>query len=112
MMSEMADNYRCGNVISLENKGLRDQISHSMADKFSVEESYTQQLIQLRESVNGFLAAQLAAKENLFVAEEEIKSLKEHLSTNQDSLAARMEAKRLAEEAKEKAERESDDLRK
>ena len=44
------------------------------------------------------------------MAEEEIKSLKEHLSTHQDSLAARMEAERLVEKAKVKVEWESDDL--
>ena len=57
MISEMADNYRLGNAVSAENRRLREQVSHSAADKFSVEESYVQQLTQLREFANGFLAA-------------------------------------------------------
>ena len=65
----------------------------------------------MRESVDGFLATQLATDEKLSVVEEEIKLLKEQLSRSQDSLAARMEAERLAEEAKDKAKRESEDLR-
>ncbi|KAK0570834.1 hypothetical protein LWI29_007215 [Acer saccharum] len=53
----------------------------------------------------------LAAEEKLSAAEEEIRSLKEQLSASQESLVARLEADRLAEEAKEKAEREALDLR-
>ncbi|KAK0573748.1 hypothetical protein LWI29_013000 [Acer saccharum] len=64
-------------------------------------------LAQLRESSDGHLSAQLAAEEKLSAAEEEIRSLKEHLSTCQESFAARLEA----EEAKEKAEHEALDLR-
>ncbi|KAK1587115.1 hypothetical protein Q3G72_009687 [Acer saccharum] len=85
MMSEMADNYRLGNRVSAENKHPREQISRSVADKFTAEEK-------------------------LSATEEEIRLLKEQLSTSLDSLAARMEMERLAEEAKEKAERESKDL--
>ncbi|KAK0575162.1 hypothetical protein LWI29_034824 [Acer saccharum] len=81
------------------------------AEKLSAEESYTQQLAQLRESADSYLSAQLAAEEKFSAAEEEIRSLKEQLSASQESLATRLEAERLAEEAKEKAEREALDLR-
>ncbi|KAK1561929.1 hypothetical protein Q3G72_003274 [Acer saccharum] len=69
-----------------------------------------QQLAQLRESADGFLSAQLAVEEKLYATEEEIRSLKQQLLASQDSLAARFEAERLAEEAKEKAKQESQDL--
>ena len=81
-----------------------------MADKLFVEESYIQQLTQLRESADGFLATQLAAEKKLSAAEEEIKLMKEQLSGSQDSLSTRMKAERLAEEAREKAKWESEDL--
>ncbi|KAK0582902.1 hypothetical protein LWI29_030944 [Acer saccharum] len=68
-------------------------------------------LAQLRESTDGYLSAQLAAEEKLGAAEEEIRLLREQLSASQESLAARFETERLAEEAKEKAEREALDLR-
>ncbi|KAK0577888.1 hypothetical protein LWI29_001848 [Acer saccharum] len=55
--------------------------------------------------------ARLAAEEKLVVAEEEIRLLREQLSASQESLAARLEAERLTEGAKEKAEREAADLR-
>ena len=80
MMSEMANNFKCGNAVSKENKRLRDQISRSTTDKLSVEESHAQQLSQLKESADGFLATQLTAEEKLLAAEEEIKLLKEQLS--------------------------------
>ncbi|KAK4842321.1 hypothetical protein QYF36_019599 [Acer negundo] len=57
MMSEMADNYRSGNAVSLENKCLREQISRLATDKLSFEESLSQQLPQMRESADGFLKA-------------------------------------------------------
>ncbi|KAK1580809.1 hypothetical protein Q3G72_000332 [Acer saccharum] len=60
---------------------------------------------------NGYLSAQLATEEKLSAAEEEIRSLKDQLSASQESLAVRWEVERLAEEAKEKAEREALDLR-
>ncbi|KAK0587157.1 hypothetical protein LWI29_018434 [Acer saccharum] len=66
---------------------------------------------ELRESSDGHLSARLAAEEKLSTAEEEICSLKELLSTSQESFAARLEAERVAEEAKEKAEQEAADLR-
>ena len=81
------------------------------AEKLSAEESHAQQLAQLRESSDGHLSAQLAAEEKLSAAEEEIRSLKEHLSASQKSFAARLEAERVAEEAREKAEHEALDLR-
>ncbi|KAK0578548.1 hypothetical protein LWI29_012027 [Acer saccharum] len=68
-------------------------------------------LAQLRESSDGHLSARLATEEKLSAAEEEIRSLKELLSTSQESFAARLEAERVAEEAKEKAEHEAADLR-
>ena len=80
MMSEMADNYRHGNTVSTENRRLQDQVSRAAADKLSVEEFYIRQLAQLRESVDRFLAARIAAKEKLYVAKEELKLLKEQLS--------------------------------
>ena len=64
----------------------------------------------MRESADGFLVVQLAAEEKLSVVEEENRSLREQLTENQASLATHMEAERLAEEAKERAERESEDL--
>ncbi|KAK0585069.1 hypothetical protein LWI29_023016 [Acer saccharum] len=77
----------------------------------SAKETHAQQLAQLREWADGHLSAQLAAEEKLGVAEEEIRLLREQLSTSQESLAARFEVERLAEDAKEKAEREAVDLR-
>ncbi|KAK0574470.1 hypothetical protein LWI29_024178 [Acer saccharum] len=111
MMSELAESYRHGNKVSREGKRLREQASILAAEKLSTEESYAQQLAQLRESADGYLSTQLAAEEKLSAAEEEIRSLKEQLSASQESLAARLEAERLAEEAKEKAKREALDLR-
>ncbi|KAK0582871.1 hypothetical protein LWI29_030596 [Acer saccharum] len=64
-----------------------------------------------RESADSHLSAQIAAEEKLFAADEEVCLLKEQLSTSQESLAAHLEAERVAEEAKEKAERETLDLR-
>ncbi|KAK0582818.1 hypothetical protein LWI29_029917 [Acer saccharum] len=49
--------------------------------------------------------------EKLSAAEEEIRSLKEHLSASQESFATRLEAERVAEEARERAEHEALDLR-
>ncbi|KAK0580783.1 hypothetical protein LWI29_006169 [Acer saccharum] len=111
MMSELAENYKYGNKVSREIKRLRKQASVLAVEKLFAEESYAQQLAQLRESADGYLSTQLAAKEKLSAAEEEIRSLKEQLSASQESLAARFEVERLAEEAKEKAEREALDLR-
>ncbi|KAK0577698.1 hypothetical protein LWI29_037205 [Acer saccharum] len=111
MMSELAENYKYGNKASREIKCLREQASILAAEKLSAEESHAQQLAQLRESSDGHLSAQLAAEEKLSVAEEEIRSLKEHLSASQESFAARLEAERVAEEAREKAEHEALDLR-
>ena len=88
-MSEMASSYRRGNAALKENKRLQDQVSRSTANRLSAEESYAQQLTQLRESADGFLAAQLATEEKLFAAEEEIKLLKEQLSGSQDALVWR-----------------------
>ncbi|KAK0571694.1 hypothetical protein LWI29_020109 [Acer saccharum] len=88
-----------------------EQTSTLAAEKLSIEENHTQQLAQLRESADGYLSAQLAAEEKLGAAEEEIRLLREQLSASQESLAARFETERLAEEAKEKAEREALDLR-
>ncbi|KAK0600499.1 hypothetical protein LWI29_015539 [Acer saccharum] len=68
-------------------------------------------LAQLRESADGYLSAQLVAEEKLGAAEEEIRLLREQLSASQESVAARFETERLAEEVKEKAEREALDLR-
>ncbi|KAK0573659.1 hypothetical protein LWI29_011623 [Acer saccharum] len=82
-----------------------------VAEKLSTEETHSQQLAQLRKSADGYLSAQLAAEEKLNTVEEEIRLLREQLSANQESLAARFEVERLAEEAKEKAEREALDLR-
>ncbi|KAK0573835.1 hypothetical protein LWI29_014302 [Acer saccharum] len=81
------------------------------AEKLSAEETHAQQLAQLRESADGHLSAQLAAEEKLGVAEKEIRLLREQLSASQESLAARLEVERLAEDAKEKTEREAVDLR-
>ncbi|KAK0582319.1 hypothetical protein LWI29_024133 [Acer saccharum] len=81
------------------------------AEKLSAEESHAQQLAQLSESSDGHLSARLAAEDKLSATEEEIRSLKELLSVSQESFAARLEAKRVAEEAKEKAEHEAADLR-
>ncbi|KAK0607586.1 hypothetical protein LWI29_017068 [Acer saccharum] len=88
-----------------------DQASILAAEKFSDEESHAQQLAQLRESSDGHLSAQLAVEEKLSVAEEEIHSLKEHLSASQESFAAHLEAERVAEKAREKAKHEVLDLR-
>ena len=110
MMNELAESYRHGNVISKENKRLREQASILAAEKISAEESHVQQLAQLRESADGHLSARLATEEKLFAAEEEIRLLREQLSASQDSLAAHLEAEQLIEEAKEKAEREAQDL--
>ena len=57
MMSEMADNYMCRNTVSRENRRLRDQASRSEADKLVAKESHAQQLAQLQDSADGFLAA-------------------------------------------------------
>ncbi|KAK0577115.1 hypothetical protein LWI29_027927 [Acer saccharum] len=111
MMSELAKNYKHGNKASWEIKRLREQASILAAEKLSAEESHAQQLAQLRESSDGHLSAQLTAEEKLFAIEEEIRSLKEHLSASQESFAARLEAERVAEEAREKAEHEALDLR-
>ena len=110
-MSEMASSYRRANAASSNNKHLQKQISRSAAERLSAEESHAQQIAQLQETADGFLAAQLAAEEKLLAAEEEVRLLKEQLSDSQDALAARMEGERLATEAKERAERESEDLR-
>ncbi|KAK0578949.1 hypothetical protein LWI29_018937 [Acer saccharum] len=110
MMSELVDNYRHENLLSRENKCLREQASILAAEKLSAEESYTQQLAQLSESADGYLFARLAVEEKLSAAKEEIRSLKEQLSASHDSLAAHLETKQLAEKAREKAEREAQDL--
>ncbi|KAK0576949.1 hypothetical protein LWI29_025733 [Acer saccharum] len=89
LLSELADNYRRGNFLSKDVRRLQEQTSTLAAKKLSIEENHTQQLAQLRESADGYLSAQLAAEEKL----------------------ARFETERLAEEAKEKAEREALDLR-
>ncbi|KAK0591715.1 hypothetical protein LWI29_006862 [Acer saccharum] len=82
-MSELAENYKYRNKVSREIKRLREQASILAAEKLSAEESYAQHLAHL-------------------------KSLQmEQLSASQESLAAHLEAKRLAEEAKEKAERKA-----
>ncbi|KAK0606564.1 hypothetical protein LWI29_000692 [Acer saccharum] len=65
----------------------------------------------LRESADGYLSAQIAVEEKLSAIEEEVHLLKEQLFASQESLAARLEVERVAEEAKEKAEREVLDLR-
>ena len=111
MMSEMASSYWHGNAAVKENKSLQDQVSRSTANRLLAEEAHAQQLTQLRESADGFLAAQLTAEEKLLAVEEEIKLLKEQLSRSQDALTTRIEAERLSTEAKEKAEHESKDLR-
>ena len=89
---------------------MRKQVSLLTTEKLSAAEVHAQHLTQMRESADGFLAAQLATEEKLFAAEEENQSLQEQLAESQASLAAHMEAERLAEEAKERAERESEDL--
>ncbi|KAK0596261.1 hypothetical protein LWI29_014178 [Acer saccharum] len=104
MMSEMGETYKYGIRASREIKRLREQASVLAAEKLSAEESHAQQLAQLRESSDGHLSARLAA-------EEKIRSLKELLSTSQESFAAHLEAERVVEEAKEKAEHEAVDLR-
>ncbi|KAK0588977.1 hypothetical protein LWI29_007964 [Acer saccharum] len=81
MMSGLAENYKYGNKASKEIKRLREQAFILDAEKLSAEESYAQQLAQLR------------------------------VCRCQESLVARLEAERVAEEAKEKAEREALDLR-
>ena len=63
------------------------------AKKLSAEESYAQHLAHLREFADGHLSAQIAAEEKL--------------SASQESLAARLEAERIVEKAKEKAEHEA-----
>ena len=68
MLSEMADNYRLENYVSKENKCLQEQVSCLAVEKLSTEESLTRQLTQVRESAEGFLAAQLAAEEKLSAA--------------------------------------------
>ncbi|KAK0608003.1 hypothetical protein LWI29_023909 [Acer saccharum] len=107
MMSEMGETYKFGIRASREIKRLREQASVLAAEKLSAEESHAQ---QFRESSDGHLSARLAAEEKLSAAEEEIRSLKELLSSSQESFAARLEAERIAEEAKEKAEQETADL--
>ncbi|KAK0578325.1 hypothetical protein LWI29_008672 [Acer saccharum] len=82
-MSELAENYKYGNKVSRE----------------------------IKQSANGHLFAQIAAEEKLSAAEEKVRLLKKQLSASQESLVARLEAKRVAEEDKEKAEREALDLR-
>ena len=99
------------NAVSRDNRRLQDQVSRSTAERLSVEASHAQQIAQLQESADGFLAAQLAAEEKLLAAEEEVRLLREQLSRSQDALAAHLEGERLATEAKERAERESEDLR-
>ncbi|KAK0593761.1 hypothetical protein LWI29_028085 [Acer saccharum] len=111
MMSEMGETYKFGIRASHEIKHLREQASVLAAEKLSAEESHAQQLAQFRESSDGHLSARLAAEEKLSAAEEEIRSLKELLSSSQESFAARLEDERVAEEAKEKAEQETADLR-
>ncbi|KAK0599495.1 hypothetical protein LWI29_005832 [Acer saccharum] len=111
LLSELANNYRRGNFLSKDVRRLQEQTSTLAAEKLSMEENHTQQLAQLRESADGHLSAQLAAEEKLGAAEEEIRLLREQLSASQESLAARFDTERLAEEAKEKAEREALDLR-
>ncbi|KAK0607612.1 hypothetical protein LWI29_017410 [Acer saccharum] len=111
LLSELADNYRRGNFLSKDVRRLQEQTSTLAAEKLSMEENHTQQLAQLRESADGYLSAQLAAEEKLGAAEEEVRLLREQLSASQESLAARFETERLAEEAKERAEREALDLR-
>ncbi|KAK0585696.1 hypothetical protein LWI29_032630 [Acer saccharum] len=111
MMSELVDNYRRGNFLSRDVKRLREQASTLAAEKLSAEESYAQQFTQLRVSMDSYLFAQLATEEKLSAAKEEIRLLKEQLSANQEPLAVRLEAERLAKEAKEKAEHKALDLR-
>ncbi|KAK0580421.1 hypothetical protein LWI29_001793 [Acer saccharum] len=101
---ELAENYKYGNKVSREIKRLREHASVLAAEKLSAEESYAQQLAQLRESTDDHLSAQIAVEEKFSAAEEEVRLLKEQLS-------ARLEAERVAEEAKEKAEPEALDLR-
>ena len=77
MMSEMADSYKHWNHASKENKRLREQVSLLAAEKLSAAESHAQHFTQMRESADGFLAAQLAVEEKLSAAEEENQSLQE-----------------------------------
>ena len=74
-MFEMAESYRRWNHAYRENKRLREQVSLLTAEKLSAVESYVQHSTQVKESADGFLAAQLAAEEKLFVVEEENQSL-------------------------------------
>ena len=111
MMSEMASTYRRANKALSDNKRLQKTISRSAAEKLSVEESHAQQIARMQEFADSSLATQLAAEEKLLAAEEQIKLLKEQLADSQDALVAHMEGESLANEAKEKAERESKDLR-
>ncbi|KAK0594230.1 hypothetical protein LWI29_020845 [Acer saccharum] len=71
---------------------------------------YSLQLAQLRESADGHLSARLAAEENWLLLKKRF-AYCESNSASQESLAARLEAERLTEDAKEKAEREAADLR-
>ena len=77
MMSEMEESYKRWNHASRENKRLREQVSLLTAEKLSAAESHAQHFTQMRESADGFLAAQLAAEEKLSAAEEENQSLQE-----------------------------------
>ncbi|KAK0572343.1 hypothetical protein LWI29_030181 [Acer saccharum] len=75
LLSELADNYKRGNFLSKDVRRLQEQTSTLATEKLSMEENHTQQLAQLRESVDGYLSAQLAAEEKLGAAEEEIRLL-------------------------------------
>ncbi|KAK0576255.1 hypothetical protein LWI29_014559 [Acer saccharum] len=81
MMSELGKNYKYGIRASREIKCLHEQASVLLAEKLSAEESHAQQLAQFRESSDGHLSARLAVEEKLSAAEEEIRSLKELLSS-------------------------------
>ncbi|KAK0593801.1 hypothetical protein LWI29_011015 [Acer saccharum] len=87
MMSEMGDSYKFGIKASREIKRLREHASVLAAEKLSAEESHAQQFAQLRESSDGAP-----------IFESRI-------------LRSTLEAERVAEEAKEKAELEAADLR-
>ena len=77
MMSEKADSYKHWNHASRENKRLREQVSILVAEKLLAAEFHAQRLTQMRESADGFLAAQLATEEKLSAAEEENQSMQE-----------------------------------
>jgi hypothetical protein len=111
MMSEMANTYRRANKAMSDNKRLQRTISRSAAEKLSAEESHAQQTARMQELADGSLAAQLAAEEKLLAAEEQIRLLKGQLADSQDALVAHMEGESSANAAKEKAERECEDLR-